>query len=73
MNGRQAVEAIQAIYPGLKALFMSGYPADVIADHGVLEEGMAFIEKTALGSDLTGKIRELLDSGAIVVTSKDAK
>jgi PAS domain S-box-containing protein len=62
MNGRQAVEAIQAIYPSLKALYMSGYPADVIADGGILEKGVAFIEKSALSSDLLAhRIRELLD------------
>ena len=62
MNGRQVVEAILAIRPSLKALYMSGYPADVIANQGVLQKGIAFIEKTALGSDLPRRIRELLDA-----------
>ena len=63
MNGRQAVEAIQAIRPSLKALYMSGYPADVIADDGVVKrKGVAFIEKADLVSDLPRRIRELLES-----------
>ena len=62
MNGRQVVEAIQAIRPSLKALYMSGYPAEVIAEDGMLQKGVAFIDKAALGSDLPRRIRELLDA-----------
>src|ERR1019366_3966247 len=62
MNGRQAVEAIQAIHPSLKALYMSGYPSDVIAADSMLGKGVAFIEKAALGLDLPRRIRELLDA-----------
>jgi signal transduction histidine kinase/CheY-like chemotaxis protein len=61
MNGRQAVEAIQVINPSVKALYMSAYPSDVIAEDGMLQKGVAFIDKAALGSDLPRRIRELLD------------
>jgi two-component system cell cycle sensor histidine kinase/response regulator CckA len=62
MNGRQAVEAIQVINPSIKALYMSAYPSDVIAEDGMLQKGVAFIDKAALGSDLPCRIRELLDT-----------
>ena len=42
MNGRELAGRLQSMHPGLKVLFMSGYTADVIAHHGVLEEGIDF-------------------------------
>ena len=41
---------------------MSGYTDDVIADHGVLEEGLQFIQKPFSMGNLTYKVREVLDS-----------
>jgi len=41
---------------------MSGYPADVIADHGVLQEGLHFIQKPFTLRDLSRKVRDVLDS-----------
>jgi hypothetical protein len=49
------------INPSIKALYMSAYPSDVIAEDGMLQKGVAFIDKAALGSDLPRRIRELLD------------
>jgi two-component system, cell cycle sensor histidine kinase and response regulator CckA len=45
MNGRELLEQLRQSRPALKCLFMSGYTADVIAHHGVLEEGMHFLPK----------------------------
>jgi PAS domain S-box-containing protein len=61
MNGRDLVDQLHSRYPKLKYLFMSGHPADVIARHGVLEEGMAFIEKPFSMGALAAKAREVLD------------
>jgi len=60
MNGKDMNAAIQEVRPGLKTLFMSGYPADVIADRGFLEEGIQFIQKPFRPSDLVEKIRKVL-------------
>ena len=43
MNGRDLARNLVSVYPHLARLFMSGYTADVIAHHGVLEEGVFFI------------------------------
>jgi DNA-binding NtrC family response regulator len=61
MNGRQLAERLQAVRPSMKCLFMSGYTADVIVHHGVLEEGVQFIEKPFAGKALAQKVREVLD------------
>jgi hypothetical protein len=49
-------------YPYLKRLFMSGYAVDIIAHHGVLDEGAPFIQKPFSIKDLAAKVRKVLDS-----------
>jgi len=61
MNGRDLAKNLLSLYPGLKRLFMSGYTANVIAHHGVLDEGVHFIQKPFSKSDLTVKVREVLE------------
>jgi PAS domain S-box-containing protein len=59
-NGREAYEEIKKIRPDIRALFMSGYPADIINKHGILEKGFAYIEKPASPTKLLKKIKEVL-------------
>ena len=61
MNGRDLAENLTSRYPGLKHLFMSGYTANVIAHHGVLDEGVNFIQKPFSVQGLATKVREVLD------------
>jgi PAS domain S-box-containing protein len=61
MNGRDLATKLLALYPNLKCLFMSGYTADVIAHHGVLDEGVHFLQKPFSVHDLAAKVREVLD------------
>jgi len=63
MNGRDLARNIFSIHPNLKRLFMSGYTANVIAHHGVLDEGVNFIEKPFSLAQLGAKVREALGSG----------
>jgi CheY-like chemotaxis protein len=60
MNGRDLARNLLSLYPGLKRLFMSGYTANVIAHHGVLDEGVHFIQKPFSTKDLAAKIRDAL-------------
>ena len=62
MNGRELAEQLKARRPNLKSLFMSGFTADVISIHGVLDEGVQFIQKPFSMEDLAAKLREALDS-----------
>jgi response regulator RpfG family c-di-GMP phosphodiesterase len=65
MNGLNLAEALQPLHPQLKRLFMSGYTADVIANRGVLNEGVHFIHKPFSLPDLATKVREVLDIGQL--------
>jgi YesN/AraC family two-component response regulator len=61
MNGRDLAKNILAIHPDIKRLFMSGYTADVIAQHGVLDEGINFIQKPFSLPDMAAMVRKVLD------------
>ena len=60
-NGRDLSEKLLSLYPRLKTIFMSGYTADIIANHGVLEDGVDFVNKPFSMEELAGKVRETLD------------
>ncbi len=61
-NGKDLSDKLQAQIPQLKCLFMSGYTADAIAQHGVLDEGLNFIQKPFSILGLSAKVREVLES-----------
>ena len=61
MNGRELAQKILSLYPDVKLLFMSGYTADIIANQGILQNEVSFIQKPFSISDLNTKIREILD------------
>ncbi|MFW5639958.1 MAG: response regulator [Thermodesulfobacteriota bacterium] len=61
MNGLDLADRLESCYPDLKRLFMSGYTANVIAHHGVLEKGIDFIQKPFSRSEVAAKVREVLD------------
>lgn len=61
MNGRDLAKKMTQLFPNIKCLFMSGYTANVIAHHGVLDYGIQFIQKPFSRQDLAEKIRNVLD------------
>ena len=60
MNGKELSERLKGLRPNLKILFTSGYTADVIADRGVLDRGVAFLHKPFGPEELAAKVREML-------------
>jgi PAS domain S-box-containing protein len=64
MNGQDLAKHLTGLYPDIKLLFMSGYTANVIAHHGVLDEGVAFVQKPFSMKDLAEKVRGVLDKAS---------
>ncbi len=61
MSGRQLAERLKEIHPEAKVLYMSGYTDNAIAHHGILEEGIEFIQKPFTLESLARKVRRVLD------------
>ncbi|WP_287126544.1 PAS domain S-box protein [Desulfobacter sp.] len=66
MNGRDLAGNLLALYPDLKRLFMSGYTANLIAHHGLLAEGVNFIQKPFSREQLGKKVRDVLDKDKLL-------
>ncbi len=62
MSGPALAERLQALRPGLKALFVSGYTYEEIDDRGVLDPGTHFLAKPITPEALTRKVREVLEA-----------
>ena len=60
MDGQVLAGRIRETRPDLKCLFMSGYTADIIAERGVVEKGVHFIQKPFSLNELARKVREAL-------------
>jgi DNA-binding response OmpR family regulator len=64
LNGREVARRLVAQRAGIKVLFLSGYTDDAIVHHGMLEPGVAFLQKPFPPAVLGRKVREVLDSPA---------
>lgn len=62
MNGRDLFRQLQTFSAAPRCLYMSGYTADVIARHGVLDAEITFIQKPFSKKELAKKIRGVLDA-----------
>jgi len=60
MNGRQFVEALRRTRPNIRCLYMSGYPAEVIAEHGIVSSDVAFLGKPFTRAQLAQRVAEVL-------------
>jgi len=64
-SGRQLADRVLPVRPDLRVLYMSGYTDQAIVQHGVLEAGIAYLEKPFTIDTLTRKVREVLDAPAV--------
>jgi len=63
INGREVARRLTARRPRMRVLFMSGYTANAISHHGVLDPDVAFIQKPFEPAALMRKVREVMDGG----------
>jgi FixJ family two-component response regulator len=61
LSGGQLAERLAAERPDLKVVYISGYPEDAIAHHGVLSPEKVFLQKPFSPAALLDKVREVLD------------
>jgi PAS domain S-box-containing protein len=60
IDGKELSQRLKAVRPNVKVVFTSGYTADVIAQRGVLERGVAFLHKPFTPEELSEKVRDVL-------------
>jgi two-component system cell cycle sensor histidine kinase/response regulator CckA len=63
-GGREAAERLRPVHPETRVLFLSGYTDDSLVRHGVLEDGVAFLQKPFTPTTLARKVREVLDASS---------
>jgi CheY-like chemotaxis protein len=60
MSGRDLATRLAETFPDMACLYVSGYPAEVIAHHGVLNEGVHFLSKPFTRKELARTVRAAL-------------
>jgi len=61
MSGRALADQLTSRLPGLRVLYMSGYTDDAIVRHGMLEPGLAYLQKPFRPDALARKVRDVLN------------
>jgi two-component system cell cycle sensor histidine kinase/response regulator CckA len=61
MSGRELAKRLEPLRPAMKVLYTSGYTDSAIVEHGMLEEGIAFLQKPFTPAGLARKVRSVLD------------
>ncbi|OLC08838.1 MAG: hypothetical protein AUH41_07160 [Gemmatimonadetes bacterium 13_1_40CM_66_11] len=62
LSGRELADRLVAQRPGIRVLYMSGYPGDAVVQHGGLPQGSAFLQKPFSPDTLARKVRDVLDA-----------
>ena len=72
MNGVELAAAVRAIRPGIGMVYMSGYTADMIAQHGVLDPGVIFVQKPFDVTRLAQKVQQAIQASRPLPDGKSA-
>ncbi len=64
MNGRELADKMMQLHPTTKIVFTSAYTENAIVHQGVLDDGIAFLQKPFTPSGLANKLREVLNESS---------
>jgi two-component system cell cycle sensor histidine kinase/response regulator CckA len=62
MNGRELAERLAKVRPEMKVLYMSGYTDRAVINHGILDSGIAYVQKPLVPELLARRVREVIDT-----------
>src|SRR3989449_934314 len=62
LSGPDLARQLVALRPAVRVIYMSGYTDDAITRHGVLEPGLAYVQKPFTPEAIARKVREVLDA-----------
>jgi two-component system cell cycle sensor histidine kinase/response regulator CckA len=60
VGGKALIARLEELRPGIHALYISGYTDNAIVHHGILDSGVAFLQKPFSVDSLLRKVREVL-------------
>jgi PAS domain S-box-containing protein len=64
MSGRELAVRLETLRPDMKVLYMSGYTDNAIVHHGILDSGIAYVQKPLVPEMLARRVREVLDQSS---------
>jgi CheY-like chemotaxis protein len=67
MSGKELYNELVKRIPNVQVLFISGYTDDALAHHGVLDDGLSFLEKPFSPARLAQKVRSMLDANSAAI------
>ena len=70
MGGAELARRLKKLWQDVKVLYMSGYTANAIAHHGVLDSDKAYLQKPFRATALAQKVREVLDNKRVLITER---